>query len=61
MVTLKFSSEVYEVNENNGSVHVCLEKDRDTAIVLHINVAAGELDRAEAKGINHACMIQCER
>ena len=53
-MTLKFSNETYEVNESNRSVHVCLEKDRDTATAVHINVAAGELDTVEAEGIDHA-------
>ena len=51
MVTVNFSSEVYVVNEDRESVLVCLGKDRATATGVLINVAAGELDRAEAKGI----------
>ena len=54
MVTLKFSSEMYVVNESNRSVHVCLEKDRDTATAVRINVDAGELETVEAEGIDHA-------
>ena len=54
MVTLNFSSEVYVVNEGTGPVQVCLEKDKDTAIALRIGITAGELDRAEAKGIDCA-------
>ena len=54
MVTLKFSNDSYVVDESDGTVHVCLEKDSITATNVTISVAAGALDRAGAKGIDYA-------
>ena len=50
VLTVKFSSTAYEVEEGAGSVRVCLEKDLDTDEDLLINVKASELDAAEARG-----------
>ena len=57
MVTVNFSSEVYEVNEGAGFVRVCLLKDIESDEDLLIHFEASELDSAEAIGMHHSIMI----
>ena len=51
VLTVNFSSEVYEVNEGAGFVRVCILKDIESDEDLLINIEAIELDPAEAIGI----------
>ena len=59
MLTVNFSSEIYEAHENDGSVRVCLLKDRESDEDLLIYINASELDIAEAVGMTFSCN-QCK-
>ena len=50
VLTVNFSSEVYEANEGAGFVRVCILKDIESDEDLLINIEAIELDPAEAIG-----------
>jgi len=50
VVTTNFSNQMYETDENDGTVSVCLQKDIATAQDLLINIVARELDDEEAIG-----------
>ena len=55
VLTVNFSSEIYEASESDGLVHVCLLKDRDSDEDVLIHVNASELDIAEAVGMTFNC------
>ena len=49
VLVLSFTSAMYEVKEDAGSVSVCIEKDKDTAAKVVFNIIADESDPVEAK------------
>ena len=50
VLILHFTSLTYEVDEDAGSVSVCIEKNKDTAEEVSFIIFAVESDPVEAKG-----------
>ena len=51
-LTVQFTQSEYEVLESEGSVVVCLEKDKDTAVDIVATITASEAASSTATGID---------
>ena len=56
---ISFDTDNVRVNEDNGTVFVCLVKDRQTLRDIQLNVTARELNSPDARCESSAYEVNC--